>query len=74
MNLTDAELRIMRGIEPHGAVVDRYGRIVAGGKIIAHQGSSTPLRLVAKGLIEAGLGDEHLYLSPAGRAVLKERE
>lgn len=69
--ISDAELRILTALEPAGAVCNRYGHVVAEGKIVAHQGSCAPLRLVARGLIEGDAADNHLRLTPLGRSALK---
>lgn len=70
--LTEPMLAILRELNPQGGVVDRYGRLVANGQIIAAQNGArsvaTVLRLVAMGYIEAEEG--RLVLTNAARISL----
>ena len=58
MQLTKAQERAIKWLEERGGsgVLDRYGRLVAGGEVASQFHPTTWLRLVAGGALRGGSG------------------
>lgn len=68
MKLTDAQIEKLRWLQDRGGsgVLDRYGRLVAGGDVGHPAWQQSWLNLVAKGLLAGG--DDRLTITEKGRA------
>jgi hypothetical protein len=63
--LSHPQRRILIGLQNGGGVLDRYGRVVAKGEIIAREsGLKTVMWLIVRGFIEGR--DERLFLTMRG--------
>ena len=69
---TEARLRLLRGLDPHGGVFDRHIRIIGGGEILSGHGSPTPLTCFRDGLIR--MNGQRVELTVKGLALLIEVE
>ena len=58
MSLTKAQIRAVKWLNERGGsgVLDRYGRLVAGGEVASSVHPTTWLRLVAAGIIQGREG------------------
>lgn len=73
---TKAMIRALVWLREHDGVgvLNRYGRVSAAGETASHINSSTWLRLILAGYVEARPDEMHLVLSLAGVSVVVKNQ